>query len=411
VSRPDAVVGTVRRLVHSSEIAILQTPRTPALPRHMPDEIVLSDAGASGERFVARIRLTIALLLLLIPISSTGGLREFSSENLVGLVMTLTTVLIAAVVYLLVRREQHGPALGYVTSVLDVTAVSTALALFLVQGHPHTAVNSKVVFETYFLAIGATCLRFDVRICILAGVLAMLQYFGICWYATTHFDLNGAQYVPFDYGRFDWATQVNRLILLGSATALSAAIVARGRDLRRLSTIDPLTNLANRNYFDERLAAELSRHSRSGLPFAVVMVDIDLFKTFNDRYGHAAGDEALRTLAATMRRTLRRSDLLARYGGEEFVILMPETSLSAACDKMETLRQLVMTMSVWVGREQTASTLTISAGVAGCPDDGATADALLTTADARLFHAKQAGRNMVTGGGASTSAPPPACRT
>lgn len=373
-----------------------QPERPPRRALFAPDEALLADAGASGELFVARIRLTIAVLLLLIPISNTG-FTLITSEQLVGLVMTSATVAIAGIVYLVVRRERHHPWLGFATSLLDVTAVSTALTLFLIQGQPHTAVNSKVVFETYFLAIAATCLRYDVRICFAAGGLAIAQYLGICWWADSHFDLNGAQYAPYDYGTFAWSTQVNRLILLISATALAAAIVLRGRDLRRLSTIDPLTGVANRGYFDERLATEVSRHSRNALPFAVVMIDVDHFKTFNDRYGHAAGDEALRTLAATLRRALRRSDLLARYGGEEFVILMPDTSAAAALDKLETLRRLVMGMAVWVGRNETATALTISAGVAGCPADGSTAEVLLTAADARLFHSKHAGRNTVTG--------------
>lgn len=395
VSCKTAVLTPAHRHSDDRSTPIPQPPRSSLLALLAPDDALLADAGASGELLVARIRLSISVLLLLIPISNSG-FALLTTEQLVGLVMTTATVAIAAVVYLLVRRERYVPWLGFATSILDVSAVSLSLSLFLLQGQPHTAVNSKVVFEAYFLAIGATCLRYDVRICLVAGLLAMLQYLGICVYADTHFDLNGPQYAPFDYGTFSWATQVNRLIIMASATALSAAIVLRGRDLRRLSTIDRLTGIANRGYFDERLDAELSRRSRSQQPLAVAMLDVDHFKAFNDRFGHAAGDEALRTIAQAIRKTLRRSDLLARYGGEEFVLLMPDTPADAAHEKLEAVRRLVSGLQVWVGRDERATALTVSAGIAVCPADGMTADVLLTAADARLFHSKLAGRNRVT---------------
>jgi diguanylate cyclase (GGDEF)-like protein len=368
-----------------------------------PDADLLDDAGAAGELLVARVRLAVAVLLLLIPVSNTR-FDVLTSEQMVGVIMTTGTVAIAAVIYLIVRRERRLPWLGFATGLLDVTAVSIALSLFLVQGAPHTAVNSKVVFECYFLAIAATCLRHDVRITLLAGLMAVLQYLGICVWADTYYDLNGLQYAPFDYGTFSWATQVNRLILLVAATALAAAIVLRSRDLRRLSTIDRLTAIANRGWFDERFESELSRRRRTGAPLAVLMLDVDHFKEFNDRFGHAAGDEALRRIAAALRRTLRRSDLLARYGGEEFVVLLPETGAAEALAKAEVLRRTILALPVWTGRGATAPALTASIGVASAPDDGETSDVLLASADARLFHAKHAGRNCVVGAGPSSGA-------
>ena len=362
----------------------------------MPDDELLIDAGASGELLVAKIRLVVAIVLLAIPLSNallqpTG----LTSESLVGLSMTAFTVAVAGIIYVFVRRDRYVPWLGFATSIMDVSAVSMTLAVFLVIGQPHTAVNSKVVFEAYFLALMATCLRYDVRICLTAGALVVVQYLAIVLVATHLYDMNAPRWAPFVYGSFSWTAQVNRLILLVAATVLSAAIVVRARDLRQLSTLDRLTGLANRGFLDERISAELSRRSRSQQPLAVVMLDVDHFKTFNDRYGHAAGDAALRALAGVLRRTLRRSDLVARYGGEEFVLLLPETGPAAAFETVDALRRTINQTPVRLNRTELAPPLTVSCGIATCPDDGETGDVLLAAADARLFHAKNFGRNMV----------------
>lgn len=364
-----------------------------------PDDELIMDAGASGELLVAKIRLLVAVLLLLIPFSNTLFAPLPTQESLVGLTMSVSTVVLASLVYLLVRRDRYVPWLGFATSICDVTAVSFTLGIFLLLGQPHTVVNSKVVFEVYFLALAATCLRYDVRICLAAGALAVVQYAGLVTWTATHYDLNGPQYAPYAYGMFSWAAQLNRIILLVCGAAMSAAIVFRGRDLRRLSTLDRMTGVANRGFFDERVAAELSRRTRTQQPMAIVMVDVDHFKAFNDRYGHGPGDAALRTLAAAMRRHLRRSDLVARYGGEEFVLLLPETTPADAFEKMEALRREISRTPVRLSRTELAPALTVSMGIASAPDDGDQGDVLLAAADARLFHAKNFGRNMTVGAG------------
>src|SRR5204863_5796280 len=131
-------------------------------------------------------------------------------------------------VYVLVRRDLGKPWLGMATSCLDVTLVSAALATYLVLDQPHTAVNSRVVFEGYFLAIGATCLRYDPRICIAAGVLAVVQYLGITLIADTFWQLNDTGlYAPFIYGEFSWSSQISRMFLILTAALLSAVVVSR----------------------------------------------------------------------------------------------------------------------------------------------------------------------------------------
>lgn len=353
------------------------------------------DAGAEGEILVARIRLFVTALLVLIPLFAVSG--NTSVETLIGLGTTLAALLLAVAVFLLVRGGFYRPWLGMLTSILDVTLVSGALTMFLVVDLPHTAVNSRVVFEVYFLAIAASSLRYDVRICLVAGLLSLLEYSAIVWYAQSHWDLNNAMFAPFTYGMFDWGSQVSRLIILFAASILSTAAVLRAQRLRRLSTSDRLTGLMNRGYFDERMTSEVSRARRYNHPMSVAMIDVDHFKRFNDTMGHAAGDAALQVLAGTIRAALRKSDVIARYGGEEFVVILPMTPLGLAVDKLEAMRLEVANQVIDVPKRGVQARLTISAGVACLPEDGLEEDDLLDLADRRLFQAKQEGRNKVVG--------------
>jgi len=359
-----------------------------------PDPLML-DAGAAGEILVARIRLSLTVLLVLIPLFAVPS--NTSIETLIGLGTALAAMLFAIAVYLLVRQGFYRPWLGMLTSVLDVSLVSGALAMFLIVGLPHTAVNSRVVFEVYFLAIAASSLRYDVRICLVAGLLTLVEYAAIVWYAQSHWDLNNAMFAPFPYGMFDWGSQISRLIILFAAAILASAVVLRAQRLRRLSTSDRLTGLMNRGYFDERMTAEVSRARRYNHPLSVAMIDVDHFKRFNDTMGHAAGDAALQVLARTIGSALRKSDIIARYGGEEFVVILPMTSRSLAVDKVEAMRLEVANLVIDIPKRGVQARLTISAGVACLPEDGLEEVDLLDLADRRLFEAKQEGRNKVVG--------------
>jgi len=172
--------------------------------------------------------------------------------------------------------------------------------------------------------------------------------------------------------------------------------------LRSLAFIDGLTGVANRRRFDESLQAEW-RHCRRGTgPLTLIMIDIDHFKRYNDRYGHQAGDACLQRVAAVIKGSLGRShDLVARYGGEEFVCLLPDCSPAGAARKAEALRQAVAALGIPHETSSVAATVTVSLGVATCiPDANASADQLLAAADAALYAAKTGGRNRV--GEAST---------
>jgi diguanylate cyclase (GGDEF)-like protein len=165
-------------------------------------------------------------------------------------------------------------------------------------------------------------------------------------------------------------------------------------DLRELSIHDPLTGLHNRRYMEEALELELRRAQRKQLSVGLIMLDIDHFKEFNDRFGHGAGDELLRRLGAAMREHLRSGDVACRYGGEEFLLILPEAGLEVTARRAEQLRQHVKQMAVSY-QEKPLGPITISLGVAVYPDHGQEPGELIKSADAALYRAKAEGRDRV----------------
>jgi diguanylate cyclase (GGDEF)-like protein len=361
-----------------------------------PPDPLLLDAGAEGELVVARVRTILVLLLLPIPFINLL-LDQDHTPGLIGLVINLVALGLALGVQQLLRRDFYRPWLGLATSLLDVTLVGLGLGAFLLLGQPITTVNSRLLFEVYFVAIGATALRFDTRISVAAGAVAFLQYLVLVLVASSMFDLSDPAHTQTIYGAFDWATQVSRLVLLVVMTMLAVAIVRRSQRLRRQSRSDRLTGLPNRSFFDERVLAELSRARRYGESVALAMIDVDHFKQFNDAFGHAAGDVALRAVARAIEASVRQSDLVVRYGGEEFVALLPGMDATDAMARVEGIRAAVAAIPVGLPRRSDVARITISIGLAVLGDDGTEAEDLLDRADARLFEAKQAGRNRVVG--------------
>ena len=168
------------------------------------------------------------------------------------------------------------------------------------------------------------------------------------------------------------------------------------RKLATLSITDGLTGLANRRHFDDVLRDECARATRVGQPLAVVMLDVDYFKRFNDRHGHQAGDACLTRVAQALAAGMRRAgDLTARYGGEEFSIVLPNTGADEARQIGEALRRAIEDLGI-PHASADAAQVTISVGIAvQSPPGVADPDALLRLADAALYHAKDAGRNCV----------------
>jgi diguanylate cyclase (GGDEF)-like protein len=173
-------------------------------------------------------------------------------------------------------------------------------------------------------------------------------------------------------------------------------LVAANVRLERLAVTDGLTGVFNHRRFQEALAQEVLRAARTQRPLSVLMVDVDHFKQFNDTFGHPAGDELLRRLAATLQNTLRTTDLLARYGGEEFGIILPETPKEVAMQVAERIRQEV---SGGLGQNEWRSPVSVSVGVATWHGDGHGPQALVSAADRALYAAKHRGRNRVVAAG------------
>jgi diguanylate cyclase (GGDEF)-like protein len=359
---------------------------------------VLAEAGVAGELLVAKIRLGLATVLLLIPVINATFFDMDWKESLVGIVLTSGVFFLSLIVYLLISREYNPAWLSFASSGFDVTLISGALVLFLFLNEPHTAVNSKVIFEGYFLALGSTSLRYDRRVCFTAGVLAIGEYLAIVSFAASHWDLNNPIYAPYPYGFFSWSAQISRLIILLIASALSLFVVSRSRRLLQLATTDPLTGLFNRGYVDDRFAVELSRSRRYGKPLTIAVVDLDHLKSVNDAHGHLSGDIVLRRIGGLLRDSFRASDTAARYGGDEFVIVLPETEIEAARRKLESLRESVASMLIVTTRRSEKIRATISAGLASFPEDGDNAAQLFALADEKLFQAKKEGRNRVVAG-------------
>jgi diguanylate cyclase (GGDEF)-like protein len=180
---------------------------------------------------------------------------------------------------------------------------------------------------------------------------------------------------------------------------------AAGRALWRESRRDGLTGLWNRRHLDEQLEAEWRRALREGTPLAVLLVDVDHFKRFNDRHGHLAGDECLRRVAAAVGAQLRRpGDLAARYGGEELAVLLPGLGATEAREVGEAVRAAVEALALPHADSEAGPFVTVSVGAAAhLPRPGGSVAQLVSAADAALYEAKRAGRNRVCGAPATGS--------
>ncbi|SDZ96526.1 PAS domain S-box-containing protein/diguanylate cyclase (GGDEF) domain-containing protein [Desulfuromusa kysingii] len=165
--------------------------------------------------------------------------------------------------------------------------------------------------------------------------------------------------------------------------------------LEKMVHIDGLTQIANRRCFDDTLAKEWLRLKRSGQPVSLLLCDIDYFKKFNDHYGHQAGDDCLRDVAAALAGSvLRPADLAARYGGEEFVLLLPEVALEGAMKVAERVLEAVSALQIPHRNSEVGSTVSISIGAATLiPIDKYQPETLISLADGALYRAKEQGRN------------------
>ncbi|MGI0483232.1 diguanylate cyclase [Geminocystis sp. CENA526] len=167
--------------------------------------------------------------------------------------------------------------------------------------------------------------------------------------------------------------------------------------LSKLATVDGLTGVYNRHFFDKTLTQEWQRCGREKQPLSLILCDVDYFKPYNDFYGHQPGDKCLIKVAKTIDNFLKRSsDFLARYGGEEFAIILPNTPLEKAVILAEKLRQEIEKLKILHKKSQVSKYITLSLGVASViPSGDSSIESLIKMADNALYHAKESGRNQV----------------
>src|SRR6267154_3536744 len=176
---------------------------------------------------------------------------------------------------------------------------------------------------------------------------------------------------------------------------MSRDLATANRELEKLSRQDGLTGIANRRYFDSYLLIEVRRAVREKTPVSLILSDVDHFKAFNDCYGHQAGDDCLRRVAAALSSAGRRpADLAARYGGEEFAMVLPGTVLEGAVDVAKALSRVIDGLAIPHARSAVDKNVTLSQGIVSLiPENESASEDLIQRADQALYMAKQQGRN------------------
>lgn len=290
------------------------------------------------------------------------------------------------VVYFLMAVGLHGalgwwgwrrwlPAWVVGADLLVVVAVHFA---FLLVNQPVVTTNSQITFLSYFVVVALTGVRSDPSLARAVGIAAPVSYAAVVYLAVSW---RGVDMAPPDavLGSFRWEVQVMRVLVLVVVTHLVRFDVALGDFDRTAARRDPLTGAFNRLHLDEFLRRQVRLARASQRPLAVLMLDLDGFKEFNDRQGHLAGDQTLAKAVAVLASRVRSIDLVARYGGDEFVVVLPDTTGEEA--------RRVASNLVDVG----ASGLKFSIGISCLGEQCCTAKELLGAADHALLRAKRAG--------------------
>jgi diguanylate cyclase (GGDEF)-like protein len=198
-------------------------------------------------------------------------------------------------------------------------------------------------------------------------------------------------FVPREFDR----EKLNLLSILASFAAMAIHNATLHRRTKLMAITDSLTGLHNHRYFKQLFKHEMARAKRYQKPFSIIMLDVDDFKSYNDSFGHGAGDELLKLMGSLILQTVRNVDVAFRYGGEEFIVLLPETQLDKAILAAERLRQSI---EKWTAMNLIGSAtrgVTVSIGVASYPENADQMDELFNIVDSLLYRAKRCGKNKV----------------
>jgi diguanylate cyclase (GGDEF)-like protein len=345
-----------------------------------PDQALVR-ARAASERLVASVRLGIIAFFV-----ATSALVARNVDPLLAL-----TALSYGILLFILPRRSSAPWIPWLVSTTDVTLASLWIVGYAIAGYPLAAVNNKVLFDWYFVAVTLAALRFDWRLCALTTGLALAQFLGI--FAFVASEVNLSTLTSYHHGAFVPVSFAGRLVMLTGHGVGTIAVALWARHLRLMVGTDQLTGLLQRRPFYERIEEELQRADVARTNLSIAIFDVDEFKRYNDHYGHLEGDRALQRIAEQLRKAVRTTDLVSRYGGEEFVIAFPRMDVQLAIRRAEALRAEVAALGL--GADE--APLTISGGVASWPSDGKSFEEVLRRADERLYGAKAAGRNLVIG--------------
>lgn len=343
------------------------TVRLAALLRHLQVAVLLLLLGAFSALFFSR---------------PEAPIRAIYTELIVGLVVAMALALRLNV-------TGHHVASARLTILFLTVPPWYSLALdpnvFAGDFVPMTYVLCPVVLAAMFLRLTAVV------------VLAATQWLGLAAVALFGPDTG-----------FNWASLLSLVLTINLLSTLYSVIMrdhmqsisdtveqlhVTQAELRHESWHDALTGLYNRSYLDQALSREIARAERHGGCLGVVMLDVDHFKTVNDTWGHEAGDQALRRVAALISESSRAGDYVSRYGGDEFIVLLPDATQSATLAFAELVRARGRDALSKV--DESTPALTLSAGVAVYPDHGTTPDAVLRASDHALYAAKRGGRDRV----------------
>jgi len=239
----------------------------------------------------------------------------------------------------------------------------------------------------------------------LTPVIIWLTFFGGERVHVLIAGLLGPYAIALSVGGFQLSSQMRESLrlrfeneeLASSLKNSNGRLQSLNQELTLLSATDPLTQVANRRYFEERLDKEWRRIVREQGEVAIIMIDVDHFKLYNDSLGHQQGDTCLTKVALSVRDSLRRpADIVARYGGEEFIVFLPNTTREGAVRVAEMIRENVINLDISHPSSETLELVSVSVGVGYCkPVDATKSRDLIAKADAALYAAKDAGRNRV----------------
>lgn len=353
-----------------------------------PDEVML-ELGAGGELLVAKVRAALSLLVLSLPLLA-GLTGADTTRTLTGLGVAVLVNIVAQIWLGLARDHRRHHWLPYATGTWDISACTGVLALIATET-PAGALNSVVVWCFYLFAIAMTALRNDGRLTLYVGSLAIVQYAA---FAAIVIAVAPAPLLSLEYGAVSVGRQGERLLLLLTMTLLTSAIVYRMQRLIEMSGRDGLTGAPNRAWLLQRLPRLFEAARHDGRTVTIGLVDIDHFKRVYEDMGHIGGDRAIRHVAEHLREMLGEDEHLARIGGQEFVLVL-HCPIGSAWERIDRYRRSLAERPFQPDRSGDPVKLAFSAGLSAFPQDGASASALLGSADRRLQEAKRSGRNRV----------------